>query len=124
MQPKKVRLNREEKSLQLVYLDGEYTLPAELLRVYSPSAEVRGHGAGEGELVHGKLNVGIDTVEAAGRYALKIAFDDGHDTGIYTWGYLRELCEQREVLWQSYLQRLERAGKGRDPDESAVKFVG
>lgn len=124
MQPKKIRLNRGEKSLQLVYSDGEYTLPAELLRVYSPSAEVRGHGAGEGELVYGKLNVGIDSVEAAGRYALKIDFDDGHDTGIYTWSYLRELCEKQEALWQAYLTRLEQAGKGRDPDESAVKFIG
>ncbi|KUJ83892.1 DUF971 domain-containing protein [Microbulbifer flavimaris] len=124
MQPKKVRLHRGEKSLQLVYSDGEYTLPAELLRVYSPSAEVRGHGAGEGELVYGKLHVGINSVEAAGRYALKIDFDDGHDTGIYTWSYLRELCEKQEAFWQAYLNRLEQAGKGRDPDESAVKFIG
>ncbi|WP_237067837.1 gamma-butyrobetaine hydroxylase-like domain-containing protein [Microbulbifer guangxiensis] len=124
MQPKKIRLNRADKSLQLVYADGDYTLPAELLRVCSPSAEVRGHGAGEGELVYGKLNVGIDRVEAAGRYALKIVFDDGHDTGIYTWAYLRELAEQQQRYWADYLRRLEQAGKGRDPDESAVKFIG
>ncbi len=122
--PKKIRLNRAEKNLQLIFDDVEYELPAEYLRVYSPSAEVRGHGASEPVLVSGKLHVGIDSVEAAGRYALKIVFDDGHDTGIYTWEYLRELAENREANWQNYLERLYRAGKGRDPDESAVKFIG
>ncbi|GAA5525853.1 hypothetical protein Maes01_02426 [Microbulbifer aestuariivivens] len=124
MQPKKIRLNRQQKTLQLLYADGDYTLPAELLRVYSPSAEVRGHGAGEGQLVHGKLNVGIESVEAAGRYALKIVFTDGHDSGIFTWTYLRQLCEGQSRYWADYLARLERAGRGRDPDESAVKFIG
>lgn len=124
MKPKKVRLNRAEKSLQLVFEDREYQLPAEYLRVYSPSAEVRGHGPGQEILVSGKINVGISAVEAAGRYALKIIFDDGHDTGLYTWGYLRELCEKRDEYWQAYLQRLQQAGLGRDPDESAVKIIG
>ena len=124
MKLKKIRLNRAEKTLQLVFEDLEYSLPAEYLRVYSPSAEVRGHGAGEGVLVSGKQNVGIDGVEAAGRYALKINFDDGHDTGIYTWEYLRELGDKYPVYWQDYLQRLEQAGKGRDPDESPVRIIG
>ena len=122
--PKKIRLNKAEKLLVLEYQDGEFSLPAEHLRVHSPSAEVRGHGASEGTLVDGKLHVGIDRVAAAGRYALQIFFDDGHDSGIYTWDYLRELCDTKNEKWQSYLARLEAAGKGRDPDESAVKFIG
>ncbi|WP_444929016.1 gamma-butyrobetaine hydroxylase-like domain-containing protein [Microbulbifer sp. SSSA002] len=124
MKPQKIRLNRAEKSLQLVFGDAEFTLPAEYLRVYSPSAEVRGHGASEPVLVSGKMHVGIDTLEAAGRYALKIDFDDGHDTGIFTWEYLRELAENYAANWEAYLQRLRAAGQGRDPDESVVKFIG
>ena len=122
--PKKIRLNKAEKSLVLEYPDGDFSLSAEYLRVYSPSAEVRGHGASEGTLVDGKLHVGIDKVAAAGRYALQIFFDDGHDSGIYTWAYLRELCDTFDEKWQTYLQRLQQTGLGRDPDESAVKFIG
>ncbi|MBN8429712.1 DUF971 domain-containing protein [Microbulbifer salipaludis] len=122
--PQKIRLNKAEKALTLEYKDAEFVLPAEYLRVYSPSAEVRGHGIGEGTLVEGKLHVGIDRVAAAGRYALQIFFDDGHDSGIYTWDYLRELCDTRDEKWPAYLARLEAAGKGRDPDESTVKFIG
>ncbi|WP_226664238.1 gamma-butyrobetaine hydroxylase-like domain-containing protein [Microbulbifer aggregans] len=121
--PKKIRLDKSDKKLILQYADGEFSLPAEYLRVYSPSAEVRGHGVGEGTLVSGKLHVGMEKVAAAGRYALQIFFDDGHDSGIYTWAYLRELCEQQEQKWQAYLERLKSEGKGRDPDESAVKFI-
>ncbi|WP_444892356.1 gamma-butyrobetaine hydroxylase-like domain-containing protein [Microbulbifer sp. TRSA001] len=124
MKLQKIRLNRAEKSLHLVFGDAEFTLPAEYLRVYSPSAEVRGHGASEPVLVSGKMHVGIDTVEAAGRYALKIDFDDGHDTGIFTWEYLHELAENYSSNWEAYLQRLRDAGQGRDPDESVVKFIG
>ncbi|GAA5443894.1 hypothetical protein Misp06_02072 [Microbulbifer sp. NBRC 101763] len=124
MKPQKIRLNRAEKNLQLVFADGDFTLPAEYLRVYSPSAEVRGHGNSAPVLVDGKMHVGIDKIEAAGRYALKIDFDDGHDTGIYTWEYLRELAEKYNANWESYLQRLRAEGKGRDPDESVVKFIG
>ena len=122
--PKKIRLDKAEKKLILYYPDGGFELPAEYLRVYSPSAEVRGHGVGEGTLVCGKMHVGIDRVAAAGRYALQIFFDDGHDSGIYTWQYLRELCETHQEKWKKYLNRLEGEGKGRDPDESAVKFIG
>ncbi|MCO1332892.1 DUF971 domain-containing protein [Microbulbifer sp. OS29] len=124
MKPKKIRLNRAEKNLQLVFSDAEFTLPAEYLRVYSPSAEVRGHGASERVLVSGKMQVSIDALEAAGRYALKINFDDGHDTGIFTWEYLRELAENYATNWEAYLQRLRAAGQGRDPDESVVKLIG
>ncbi|AMX03833.1 gamma-butyrobetaine hydroxylase-like domain-containing protein [Microbulbifer thermotolerans] len=122
--PKKIHLNRAEKELHIVFDDAEYTLSAEYLRVFSPSAEVRGHGASEPVLVSGKLNVGIESVETAGRYALKIVFDDGHDSGIYTWDYLRELGAQYENNWNAYLNRLQAAGKGRDPDESAIKIIG
>ncbi|MBY6190985.1 DUF971 domain-containing protein [Microbulbifer agarilyticus] len=122
--PKKIRLNKAEKNLCLQYADKEFVLPAEYLRVYSPSAEVRGHGASDGTLVDGKIRVGIDKVAAAGRYALQIFFDDGHDSGIYTWAYLRELCDTQEEKWQSYLKQLQAQGKGRDPDESAVKLIG
>lgn len=124
MKPEKIRLNRAEKSLQIVFAETEYTLPAEYLRVFSPSAEVRGHGNSEPVLVSGKINVGIDRIEAAGRYALKIDFDDGHDSGLYTWDYLRELGENYEQNWGDYLQRLRDAGRGRDPDESPVKIIG
>ncbi|WP_299594081.1 DUF971 domain-containing protein [uncultured Microbulbifer sp.] len=122
--PKKIRLDKSEKQLVLQYPDNAFTLPAEYLRVYSPSAEVRGHGADQGNLVTGKLHVGIDRVAAAGRYALQIFFDDGHDSGIYTWDYLRELCDTQTEKWQDYLERLDLAGQGRDPDESPVKLIG
>ncbi|MFS1525111.1 gamma-butyrobetaine hydroxylase-like domain-containing protein [Microbulbifer sp. 2304DJ12-6] len=124
MKPQKVRLNRADKSLQLVFGDAEFTLPAEYLRVFSPSAEVRGHGAGEPALVSGKLHVGIEQIAAAGRYALKIAFDDGHDSGIYTWEYLRELAQNFTNNWDRYLKRLRAEGKRRDPEEGVVKFIG
>ncbi|WP_105102471.1 gamma-butyrobetaine hydroxylase-like domain-containing protein [Microbulbifer pacificus] len=122
--PKKIRLDKASKKLILHYGDAEFELSAEYLRVHSPSAEVRGHGIGEGTLVSGKMHVGIDRVASAGRYALQIFFDDGHDSGIYTWSYLRELCDTREEKWRAYLERLQREGRGRDPDESAVKFIG
>ncbi|WGL15516.1 DUF971 domain-containing protein [Microbulbifer bruguierae] len=122
--PQKIRLDKAGKKLVLQYRDQAFQLPAEYLRVYSPSAEVRGHGIGEGTLVSGKMHVGIEKVAAAGRYALQIFFDDGHDSGIYTWAYLRELCDTHNEKWQIYLERLQREGKGRDPDESAVKFIG
>lgn len=122
--PAKIRLDKTNRQLVLEYADGTFSLPAEYLRVYSPSAEVRGHGAGEGKLVSGKIHVGIERVATAGRYALQIFFDDGHDSGIYTWAYLRELCDRQTEKWQAYLERLLQEGKGRDPDESAVKIIG
>ena len=85
-------------------------LPFEYLRVHSPSAEVKGHGPGQEVLVTGKENVGIRAVEPVGQYAVKLVFDDGHDTGLYTWKYLYELGSEREARWLMYLQRLEQAG--------------
>ncbi|HWY95533.1 MAG TPA: gamma-butyrobetaine hydroxylase-like domain-containing protein, partial [Steroidobacteraceae bacterium] len=85
--------------------------PFEYLRVFSPSAEVKGHGGGEGVLVTGKQNVGITGVEPVGNYALRLLFDDGHNTGLYSWGVLYELGSDRDVNWARYLERCAEAGK-------------
>ncbi|MBV1787381.1 DUF971 domain-containing protein [Marinobacterium sp. D7] len=112
--PRDIRLHLKSRTLELVYDDGEFELTAEFLRVLSPSAEVRGHGIGQGVLQHGKKHVGIKGVEPAGNYALKIIFDDGHDSGLYTWEYLYDLAHDRDAYWQRYLAELEAAGKSRD----------
>lgn len=121
--PEQVLLHRASKQLELAYAGQHYRLDAEYLRVLSPSAEVRGHGAGQGTLPHGKQGVGIETVAAAGNYALSIVFDDGHDSGIYTWDYLHDLCINRDQYWQDYLDQLHRAGKTRAPDTQVVKLM-
>jgi DUF971 family protein len=106
-----IKLRRRSRLLEVSFDDGtRYELPFEYLRVYSPSAEVQGHGAGEGVLVVGKEQVDIRTVEPIGHYAVRLVFDDGHDTGLYTWSYLHELGEQRERKWADYLERRARAG--------------
>ena len=123
MTPTKVNLKKSAGSLELIYQGGaSFTLSGEYLRVHSPSAEVRGHGPGEEILQHGKKNVKISTLEAAGHYALLIHFDDGHNTGIYSWEYLKELCDNQEDYWQKYMARLNEAGMARDPEEKALKF--
>jgi DUF971 family protein len=112
--PVKIRLRTKSRLLEVSFDDGAcYELPAEYLRVHSPSAEVQGHNAGEGVLVTGKENVGIRAVEPVGLYAVRLMFDDGHDTGLYTWKYLRELGTEREARWLTYLRRLEQAGHKR-----------
>lgn len=114
--PSGIRLRRRSRLLELSWPDGVvHELPCELLRVYSPSAEVRGHGAGERILQTGKKDVNVTAVEAVGNYAIKLVFDDGHDTGIYTWEFLRELGASREALWQAYLDDLEAANASRLP---------
>lgn len=123
MTPDKILLHKKSRQLELVFGEQQYLLDAEYLRVLSPSAEVRGHGAGQGTLPHGKQDVGIETVEAAGNYALKIVFDDGHDSGIYTWDYLHDLCVNYEAHWQEYLDALHEAGKSRAPDTQVVKLM-
>ena len=111
MRPVAVSLKKKSRCLVLEYQDGKsFSLSCELLRVYSPSAEVRGHGPGQEILQTGKENVNIDAVEPVGSYALKLCFDDGHSSGIYTWDYLYQLGENRERHWQSYLAAL---GKSR-----------
>ena len=109
--PVEIRLHTLSRMLEVSFDDGaRYELPAEYLRVHSPSAEVQGHGPGSGTLVIGKENVAIRTVEPVGHYAVRLVFDDGHDTGLYTWKYLHELGAQREARWRTYQQRVRDAG--------------
>lgn len=122
--PVNIKLHRKSGLLALFYSGGNHlTLTAEFLRVYSPSAEVRGHGAGRGVLQVGKKNVQCIGVEAIGNYAIKLIFDDGHDSGIYTWDYLYDLGTHHAVYWQDYLDRLSQANAARDPDVSPVKMM-
>lgn len=93
----------------------KFELPFEYLRVNSPSAEVQGHGPGQGVLQVGKENVQLTAIEPIGHYAVRLVFDDGHDTGLYTWKYLYELATQQESKWQAYLDKLEAAGYARQP---------
>ena len=109
-QVQEIKLRRRSRVLEVSFDDGtRYELPFEYLRVHSPSAEVQGHGPGEGVLVVGKEQVGIRSVEPIGHYAIRLVFDDGHDTGLYTWGYLHELGAQHERKWAEYLERRARA---------------
>ena len=120
--PTGINLHKASKTLSLTYGPDEvYHLPAEFLRVHSPSAEVQGHG--NPILQFGKLGVGLTQIEAAGQYALKLTFDDGHDSGLFTWEYLEQLCLRQQALWDDYLQALQKAGKSRDPSESIVKLM-
>ena len=107
--------SRADKAIEVAFADGaRFLLPAELLRVESPSAEVRGHGPGQKKLVAGRKFVGILGIEAVGHYAIRIRFDDLHDTGLYTWAYLRELGDRRDELMQAYVANLARAGLTRE----------
>lgn len=121
--PEKIHLHKKSNTLELQFGKESCCLSAEFLRVHSPSAEVRGHGPGQAKLVDGKRQVGIKIIKPVGHYGLLIIFDDGHNSGIYTWSYLRELNDQRETLWQSYLDRLGSAQKSRDPHTSVVQFL-
>ena len=103
-------------TLELQWDHERYELPAELLRVYSPSAEVRGHSSDQRTLQPGKKNVGIKLIEPVRNYAIRIAFDDGHDSGIYAWAYLHELGAEQERFWQEYLQELKQANASRLPN--------
>ncbi len=114
--PSEVRLKSKEKVLEIDFDDGQtFSLPAEFLRIQSPSAEMRGHGSGPGKLIGGRRHVGILKVEPVGNYAVQIAFDDLHDTGIYSWDYLYELGSRQDELWRHYLDRLEKEGLSREP---------
>ena len=109
--PTEIKLHQRSRVLELHFDDGlECNLTCEYLRVYSPSAEVRGHGPGQEKLQVGKEDVGIDQITPSGNYAVKIMFDDGHDSGIYTWTYLHELGVNYDQYWQDYLDRLTAAG--------------
>lgn len=112
--PSELRLAQGGSALQVTFDSGEtLALPAEYLRVESPSAEVKGHGPGQEQLVWGKRNVKIRKLEPVGTYAVRIVFDDGHSTGLFTWPYLLKLGRERDAIWQAYLAKLEQAGFGR-----------
>ena len=114
--PEEIRLKTTDKVLEVDFDDGKgFAFPAEFLRVESPSAEVKGHQPGQETLVTGRRHVGIMEVEPVGRYAIKLVFDDLHDSGIYSWDYLYELGENQDALWRAYLEKLEQAGASRDP---------
>ena len=114
--PVELRVNRAEKWMKVSFDNGEaFTLPAELLRVESPSAEVQGHGPGQKTVIAGRRHVTILDLEPVGNYAVKIKFDDMHDTGMYSWRYLYQLGQNRAQLWQDYLKALEQRGLSREP---------
>jgi DUF971 family protein len=114
--PIEIILHQQSKHLEIAFDDGaRYLLPFEFLRVHSPSAEVRGHGPGQETLQVGKAQVNVTGVEPVGSYALKIIFDDGHDSGLYTWEYLHELGKYKDAMWHDYLQKLAAAGETREP---------
>jgi DUF971 family protein len=114
--PTEIKLHQKSRRMEIAFSDGsQFELSYELLRVYSPSAEVRGHGPGQEVLQAGKREVEILSLEPSGSYAVQPAFSDGHDTGIYSWDYLYWLGKNREKLWREYLERLEQAGASREP---------
>ncbi|CAG0943930.1 MAG: hypothetical protein EFKGCFLK_00051 [Rhodocyclaceae bacterium] len=114
--PTEIKLHQKSHLMELAFSDGSrFELSYELLRVYSPSAEVRGHGPGQETLQVGKRDVEITQIEPVGAYAVKPVFSDGHDSGLYSWDYLYWLGANRDRLWQEYLDRMQDAGASRDP---------
>ena len=119
--PDSIKFHRKSQLLEIGYADGtRYQLPCEYLRVFSPSAEVQGHGGGEAMLVPGKRTVNIIRIEPVGHYAVRLVFDDGHNTGLYSWDVLRDLGMHHEKNWARYLARLQQHGMSRD--SSVVKL--
>ena len=113
--PTEIKLHQNSRVMEIAFSDGRgFRLPYEFLRVYSPSAEVRGHGPGQEVLQTGKRAVEIRSIEPVGSYAVQPVFSDGHSTGIYSWDYLYELGENQEALWSAYLKKLSAAGAGRE----------
>ena len=111
--PTELRPRRQSRVLEVAFgPDEQYALPFEFLRVQSPSAEVKGHGPGQETLVLGKQTVGIRAIEPVGQYAVRLVFDDGHDTGLYSWKYLQELGRDQAALWTQYLERVAAAAAG------------
>lgn len=122
--PIRIVVSKSKSKLTASFDSGEeYEFPAEYLRVFSPSAEVRGHGRGQEVLQYGKRHVGITSINQAGNYAIQIIFSDGHDSGIFSWDYLRDLGSNYTNNWIDYLARLHEAGQSRDPDVQIVKLV-
>ena len=127
MTPQTIKLHKKSRLLELGYADGtRYQLEAELLRVYSPSAEVRGHGVGQEILQAGKRHVAITAIEPVGNYAIKPTFDDGHNSGIFSWETLFDLATNKAARWADYTARLSAAGASREPlpaDTQVIKFM-
>ena len=122
--PTKIVVRESKDTLLIAFSSGqEFDLPSEYLRVYSPSAEVRGHGEGNETLQFGKRDVKIKSLEKAGNYAVQIIFSDGHDSGIYSWEYLRELAENYQEKWTNYLKKLHNAGLSRDLEAQVIKLL-
>src|SRR5881296_4256608 len=114
--PTEIKLHQKSHVLEISFADGKtFKLPCEFLRVYSPSAEVRGHGPGQEVLQVGKKDIAIKGIEPVGSYAVTLTFSDGHDTGIYSWDYLYELGANYVALWGRYVKRMEAAGASREP---------
>jgi len=121
-QPTELKLHQQSRLLEITFSDDVcYKLPFEYLRVYSPSADVSGHGPGQEVLQTGKKNVGVTALVPVGSYAVQIDFDDGHGTGLYTWEYLYKLGKNQPALWQDYLDRLAAAGASREPPAGSKK---
>lgn len=121
--PTRIVVRQAKDSLLIEFSDGqEFSLPAEFLRVHSPSAEVRGHGEGNETLQYGKRDIRITGLEQAGNYALLILFSDGHDSGIFSWDYLRHLADNQDAMWSLYLEKLHTAGLSRDSDSQVIKL--
>jgi DUF971 family protein len=123
MLPTKITLHKKTRLLEVQFDNTVFSLPAEFLRVHSPSAEVQGHGPGQAVLQHGKKHVGIDKIEAVGNYGLRIYFTDRHDTGIFTWAYLHQLGSQQESMMAAYEQALHQANLSREPDTQVVQLM-
>ena len=118
-QPTEIRLHQKSRILELTFADGStFKLPCEFLRVYSPSAEVRGHGPGQEVLQAGKKDVQILRIEPVRSYAVQLSFSDGHNTGIYSWDLLYDYGRRQEEMWRNYLKRMEEAGTSREPQKS------
>ena len=120
--PTLIELHQKSRVLEIGFSDGkQFTLPYEFLRVYSPSAEVRGHGPGQETLQVGKKEIELTAAEPVGTYALQLVFSDGHETGIYSWEYLHSMGVKQEKMWDEYLQRMEAAGAKREPSFNILK---
>jgi len=119
--PTRIVVHKQSRVLEIEFANGKlFRLPFEFLRVYSPSAEVRGHGPGQEVLQTGKREVGVDHLDTVGHYAVQPHFDDGHATGIYSWDYLYWLGDNQDALWEEYLQRLQEAGASRDAADAGA----
>jgi DUF971 family protein len=120
--PTEIKLHQKSRILEISFANGKtFQFPCEFLRVYSPSAEVRGHGPGQEVLQVGKKNVEIKQIEPVGSYAIQLTFSDGHDTGIYSWDLLYDYGRDQEEMWRRYVKRMEEAGASREPSEGAFE---